>query len=222
MGGKSGGTTVIQPSAPPQPSTAEAINAWVNAMPQVYETQAKYAPLEAQTQLSLLQQYGAPMGQATLAAMNAMYPQTTALQENLAGQATEGMKSTPPQWAQDQYRSGLAANLGTNAGSPIGADYMSRGMLQQQQDWQNYYRDLALSTSGRQPLAQAGNPAYSNYMSNFTPTANMNYMANTYSTYAAATRPLLGQAGQSNTMGNIGGIMGGLGGLAMGAGMMGL
>jgi len=187
-----GSTNIEQPSPPAQPSTADAINAWVQSMPQVYETQMQYAPLQAQQQVELAQQYALPYGQALQTAQEAMYPGTTALQENLAGQALEGMESGVPEWMQQQYLSNLRANLGTNIGSGIGADYTSRGLLQQQHEWQNYYQNLGLSLTGRQPLTQAATPATTDYMSTYSPASNMNYMASTYSPYASAYSSMYG------------------------------
>ncbi len=177
-------STSIEASQPTAPTTGQSVKDWANALPQIYETQMKYAPLQAQQQVNLAQQYAAPMGQAMQAAQSAMYPKTTALQENLAGVATEGMSSQVPDWMQQAYRSNVNAQLGTNANSPIGADYMSRGLLQQQQDWQRYYQNLGLSVTGRQPLTQAGTPQTSDYMSGFTPGSVMANNASIYGTQA--------------------------------------
>lgn len=177
-------STSIEASQPTAPTTGQSVKDWANALPQIYETQMKYAPLQAQQQVNLAQQYAAPMGQAMQAAQSAMYPKTTALQENLAGVATEGMSSQVPDWMQQAYRSNVNAQLGTNANSPIGADYMSRGLLQQQQDWQRYYQNLGLSVTGRQPLTQAGTPQTSDYMSGFTPGSVMANNASIYETQA--------------------------------------
>ena len=119
-------------------------------------------------------------------ANQAMYPETAQLQEQLAGQASEGMNAQMPNWMQEQYQSNMNANLGNNVGSGIGADYMSRGMMQQQQDYQNYYRNLGLSVAGRQPLAMPNTPQTANYSQQFTPNANMGFMSQNYATNAAA------------------------------------
>jgi hypothetical protein len=195
------GTSIEQPTPTSQPSTAEAVNAWVQSMPQVYQTQMQYAPLQAQQQVELAQQYAQPLGEAYKTAQAAMYPETSKLQEQLATQASEGMQSNVPDWMRQEYLSNLNANLGSNAGSGIGADYASRGLLQQKQDWQSYYRDLGLSVAGRQPLTQATTPTTSDYMSNFSPNSNMNYMANTYGTYSNAYANMYGtNANYQNNM----------------------
>ena len=214
--GKGGSTTTVyQPTPPPQPSTADAISAWVSSMPQVFAQQLQFAPQEAQQQLELLQQYGQPMGAAMRDAQAALYPETAALQEQLAGQATAGIEGGVPEAQVDKYRSDIAAGLGTNVGSGIGADYMSRGLLEQQQNYQNYYRNLGLSLSQRQPLAQPQMPQATNYMSGFTPQSTMNFMASNYGNFAQASRPMMMQQGadpwQQMLGRGIGGLMGGIG-----------
>ena len=148
----------------------------------------------------MAKQYAAPIGEAFRNAQAPMYPETSDLQEQLAGQAAEGMTGQAPEWAQEQYRSDLNAQLGSNVGAPISADYRSRAMMQQTQDWQNYYRNLGLSVAQRQPLAQPQSPQYSNYMSNFTPQSNMGFMSSTYAPFVAGSRPMMyqNQAGMPN------------------------
>lgn len=177
-------STSIEASQPTAPTTGQSVQDWANALPQIYQTQMEYAPKQAAQQVQLAQQYAGDYGQAMQAAQSGMYPKTTALQENLAGVATEGISSQVPDWMQQAYRSNMNAQLGTNVNSPIGADYMSRGLLQQQQDWQRYYQNLGLSVTGRQPLTQAGTPQTSDYMSGFTPNSVMQSNNQNYGTAA--------------------------------------
>jgi hypothetical protein len=188
-----GETQITYPSAPAQPSTADAVKAWVESMPQVFAEQQRQAPLEAQQQLSMLQDYGVPIGLATQNIDKALNPITSSLQENMASQASTGMNATTmPDWMKRQYTSDINANLGTNAGSPIGAEYVSRGMQNQLFNQQKYYRDLGLSLAGRQPLTTAAQstPTTTNYASTFTPGSVMGSMAQNYGTYAQASRPI--------------------------------
>ena len=168
-------TTTTTPGA--SASSADAVKAWVASMPQVYETQMKYAPQEAAQQVQLAQQYALPLGQAYRTAQESMYPGTTGLQESLAGIAQQGSTATSmPEWMKQQYRSEFNANLGTNAGSPIGAEYVSRKMQEQLFNQQKYYQNLGLSVTGRQPLTQATSPATTNYASTFTPSNLMSFL----------------------------------------------
>jgi hypothetical protein len=97
-----------------------------------------------------------------------------------------------PDWMRNQYISDYNAQLGTNAGSPIGAEYVSRKMQQQLFDQQKYYRDLGLSLAGRQPLVsnQQGVPQTTNYAATYTPGSVMNYVQQGYGSYTQAARPI--------------------------------
>ena len=217
-------STSIEASQPTAPTTGQSVQDWANALPQIYQTQMQYAPLQAQQQVELAQKYAGPLGQAMQAAQSGMYPKTTALQENLAGVATEGMSSQVPDWMQQAYRSNMSAQLGNNVNAPIGADYMSRGLLQQQQDWQRYYQNLGLSVTGRQPLTQAGTPQTSDYMSGFTPGSVMQSNNQNYGTAAGIYGNQLSYNSNANgqmmnmigagigAAGTMGGSMFGLGG----------
>ena len=216
-----GSTSIEQPTPPAAPTTQEGIDAWVKSMPQVYETQMKYAPMQAQQQVELAQQYAQPMGQAMLAAQRAMYPEEYKISDLASQQALEGMQGQLPDWQKQQYQSDIRANLGTSAGSPMGADYMSRGMMQQQQDYQNYYRNLGLSIAGKQPIAGAQQPQTTDYMSGYTPQGVMGSMQQGYGNYVGAYSSMYGanaQAAQNNpwasALGGIGGSM--LGGMTGG------
>ncbi len=186
-----GETVVNNPSPAAQPSTADAINSWVQNMPAVFAEQQRQAPLEAQQQVQLAQQYAQPLAQAYKTAQEALYPGTSAIQETSANRALQGMTATQmPDWMRQQYQSDYNANLGTNAGSPIGAEYVSRNMQNQLFNQQKYYQDLGLSLAGRQPLSQPQTPQTNNYASTFTPQSVMNYTQQGYGTYAGSARPL--------------------------------
>ena len=213
-----------QPDPPQQPSTAEGIKAWADTMPQVYETQMKYAPLEAAQQVQLAQQYAQPYGEAMLTAQKAMYPEEYALREELMAQGRAGMESGVPDWQKQQYQSDLNANMGTNVGSGIGADYMSRGLLQQNQDWKNYYRNLSMSLSGSQPVYQATQPSTSNFMSSYSPSSVLNSQLQGYGTAMSGYNARLGNqgGGWGSALGSIGGGAAGGIGAGMGASMLGM
>jgi len=200
-----GSTKIQQPTPPTPPSAQDEVNAWISALPQVYQTQ---------------QQYMLPLAESQQAAQEALYPQTSALQENLAGQAAQGMQSGVPSWMTDQYKSDMNAQLGANAGSPIGADYMSRGLMQQQQNWKQYYQNMGLSLAGRQPLAQPN----LDYTSGFTPNSVMAGMNQNYGSYGNLYGNMYGAnaqvAGQNPFLSAIGGVTGNVLGGAAGAGKL--
>jgi hypothetical protein len=198
-----GGTSIEQPQ---QPSVQSSISDYVQNYPALFSLQQQYAPQEAAQQVALAQQYAAPLGEAYRTAQEQIYPNETALSNELTAQAREGMSSTVPEWQKAQYQSDLNANLGSNVGSGIGADYMSRGMQQQQQDWQRYYQNMGLSIAGRQPIATASTPTTTNVLQGYTPQGVMNYNASNYGTAANIYGT---QSQQSNPWMSMAGTLGG-------------
>jgi len=171
----------VQPVAP----TAEQNAANYNTMLEnQYQQQLKYAPLEAQQQFDLASQYALPYAQLQKDFQNELYPETAALQEQLAAIASERATGVLPENIQRQYQDQFRANLGTNVGSPIGADYVSRGMLGQQEDYNRYYQNLGMSLAGRQPLTQAQQPSFTNQMGQINPGQVMGFNQGIYGTQA--------------------------------------
>lgn len=158
-----GGTTTINAPAPQAPSASDEVNSWVNALPQVYQAQAQYMPQMAQEQQQIQQQ---------------LYPQVSQLNENLATIANQNMSGNVPSWMKQQYQSNMNSQLGSNAAAPIGADYMSRGLMNQNQQWQQYYQGLGSSVAAGMPMVQ---PSL-NYMQGFSPNSVMQGMNQNYST----------------------------------------
>lgn len=195
MSGSSGGTTtqVIQPVAPPAPSTADAIKQYVESLPALFAAQQQYAPQEAAQQLQLLQQYGVPMAQAYQQAQDVLYPGTSGLQEQLAQQAAAGMTAQVPDSMRTQYQSDMNAQLGTNVNSGAGADYVSRNLINQQQQYNQYYQNLGLSLAGRQPLVNPQQPNYTNQLGNYQPGQGLQYTSGNYGTFAQAGKPMVTQ-----------------------------
>ena len=181
-----GDTHITQPQdVPAQPETAEGIQAWVAAQPTVFAEQQRQNPLEAAQQLALLQQYGLPAAQAMQGIDSALYPNTSKLQESLAGQALAGSTATKmPDWMRENYLNEYNSQLGSNAGSGIGADYVSRGMQNQLFGQQQVYQNMGLSLANRQPLTQGQQPQTTNYMSQFTPSTVLGQQAQNYGSYA--------------------------------------
>ncbi len=197
-----GGNNYEAPAAPPPaPTTQEGIDAWVKAMPTVFAEQQRQAPLEAQQQLDLLQKYGLPLSQTAQGINQALYPKTAGIQENLSGIATQGSNATQmPDWMRSQYQSDFNAQLGTNAGSPMGADYVSRGMQNQLFQQQQYYQNMGLSLAGRQPLTAPQSPQYTNYASTFTPGSVMGQQQGAYNSYMPYWQNYSNQMGIINNM----------------------
>jgi hypothetical protein len=180
----SGGGSIPEPPKPP--TVGESMADYVAHYPALFALQQKYAPQEAEMMMGLAQQYAEPYGQAMLSAQKAMYPEEYDMRSSLMEQAKEYQQDPIPDWMADQWRDEFRANLGTSAGSPVGAEYMSRGMQQMGEERRRYGQNMGLTLSGGQPIMQAQAPATTNQLSGFGPTNVMGYNANTYGTYAGA------------------------------------
>jgi hypothetical protein len=217
-----GSTKIETPSVPTAPSVGSNIAEWVKYAPQIFALQQQYAPQEAAQQVELAQKYAGQLGEAYKSAQEAMYPEEAALNKQLTKMTSEGLSSDVPDWMQQEYLSNLRANMGTNVGSPISADYTSRGLLQQKKDWQDYYTNLGLAITNRQPVYSAQSPSYSNYMSSWNPSTVMSYNSSTYSPYVSAWQnqyntnaQLASQPGILSSLGNVGGnLLGTFSGMA--------
>ena len=115
-----GGYTAPAPPAPP--TATESLREYIELQPEAFAAAREYDPQYAQLYKGIAEE---------------LYPTTTGLQEQLAGQAQVGMESEVPDWMRAEYLSGIRAQLGEQAKGGIGADVISRGLMQQKQDWQN-------------------------------------------------------------------------------------
>lgn len=217
MGGSSGGTQVIQPQTPQAPTAGQSAEEYAKALPSIYEAQLKYQPMFNQLELQQYQQLAPEYAAAYDQVNKQLYPYTSGLQEQLAKQAGEGMQAGVPDWMRQQYQSDLNAQLGTNVNAPIGGDYVSRGLLDQAQQYKNYYQNLALSVAGRQPLSQPfAQQSQFNVANQFQTAYGQDLQG--YGAYTAANRPMLGQAGTPNwipALSAVGNVAGAIGGAAM-------
>ena len=147
-----------------------------------------------------------------------MYPETAKIQETIAKTALERSQNPEiPESVQKEYVSNLRANLGSNIGSPIAADYTSRGLANMEEDWKRYYTELAANMAGRLPLVQP--PTYGQQYGGMTPGGVMSTQMQGYGSWVMASRPFaynLPTKGQSPMWGlaskAIGGLFGGGGG----------
>lgn len=215
MGGGSK-TQVIQPTVAAQPSTADAINAYIEGLPKMFQAQLEYAPKEAQQQLDLITQYAGPIGLALKQAQEQLYPTQTGLTEALAKQATAQMENPAPSEAEIRYiNSALNAGLGTNVSSGVGKVFKAKSLMDVYNQRKQEAQNLAAVTAGLGNVANAQQPQYTNQMAQYNPGQTMNFMSNNYGAYTSASRPMVMGGSGSNTGSMIGGIAGGVGGVAM-------
>lgn len=193
-------------SIPAAPTYGQQLQEYIANLPQLLAAEQQYNPQFAQLYFDLASQYFPKYTQLNYDTQKGLYPQTTALQENLATQANEGMNAGLPGWARDMYLDQFRAELGTNAGSPIGADYASRGLMQQTKNWQDYYRNLGLAVTNRLPLTQTAQPQFASSTGAVGGFGNMlNYNQGTYGNYVQGLiggLPYAGGGGSTNPFGS--------------------
>jgi len=218
MGGSGGGQA--QPQAPPTPQAGTSITEFIENQPRLFELQQEQAPQEAQLQLELLQEFGPQLGAAARDAQRAVNPETSAIQEELAGTARARMRGEGISQAErDQFLSDFSGQLGTNAGSPIGAFDTSRNLMLMNQQRQREGENLGLSLAGRQPLAQPAAPTTNNISGSLSPgdilgfnSSNFGSQANIFGSQAGMYNGdvAAATARRGQTMSMIGSIGGGL------------
>lgn len=204
MGGNNDEQQFSGPSQiPGPPSFGSMISEYLANLPQLLAAQQQYDPQFAQLQFDLAKQFFPQYTRLNYETQRELYPETTAIQENLAAKANQGINGQLPPWARDMYLDQFRAELGTNAGSPIGADYTSRGLMQQTKNWQDYYDNLGLAVTNRLPLTQTAQPQFGSSTSGLGNL--MNYNQGTYGNYISGLVGGLPYQGGSNYGGNFGG-----------------
>ena len=199
MGGSGGGTTVYTPAAQPAPTASQSAAEYASALPTILKAQLDLQQQFDQAQYDSAATLG-PKYAALLDQINRQTnPNTANLQETLAGQALQGATATQiPDYMRKQYQDTVNAQLGTNANAPIGADYVSRGLINQAEGYRQYYQNLGLSLAGRQPLAGSAGVPQSNFDVAGNTNANYGNVLAGYNAYNNATRPITTQKGQPN------------------------
>lgn len=198
--------------APPQIAPYDPgkdYEAYIKYGPQVATTQIGVAPRFAQSELDLLRQYGGDITEQMQRIEAQTYPYTASLQEGLGKLASERSSGGLTPELRNQYLEQLRSELGPNVGSPIGADYVGRGMVSLGEEFNRYYQNLGLSLTGRLPLAtpQAPRPMYS--PQGLTPDQGLQSGAQGYGSYVNAIASMYGaQAAASNRGGGGGGALG--------------
>jgi len=132
------------PEAPKVPTYQEQISSYIDSVPQL-----------AEAQLKAIQQYGGQTALAQQQAYASVSPNQAALPEELAGIARQGMTGDLPPELQEQYLSNIRANLGSNAGSQIGATALAREMYNVGESRRNNYMNIAAQLAGRTPTFEA-------------------------------------------------------------------
>jgi hypothetical protein len=155
---------------------------YVNSYPQLAELQMKYDPMLAANAKATNEQ---------------LYPETAGLQEQIAGQAKTALSQGVPDWYQANVADTLKSQMGRNlVYNPQAQEQYGVATQQANMEYGNYWRNLALSAAGRQPLATGNNQIANSY----TPQNALAFNSSNYGTQAGMYNA--GVQGSANVYGN--------------------
>lgn len=160
------------PAAPPSASetSAQAIQAQIDALPKILAAQQQYGPGFSQTQLDQLNQFGPQFAQSALGLEQQFAPQYKAISDTLnpeIGAAQKTLTDFLGQTDQQEYdslapgvlqdvRAGQSAR-GIGAISPLGSVDESVQLQRLKQSLKDRRLNIALSTAGRTPISGMAN-----------------------------------------------------------------
>jgi hypothetical protein len=192
------------------PTYSETSAQRIASIPQEYEAKQKYDPLYNQLDWEQLQKYTPLVNDLMAAEQQRLSPNQYALNEDLAQQALTGSKADLPalmkQSALDTFRS----EIGSNVGSPIGAEYTSRNLAQLGEQYRNNYQNMGLSLLNKFPTqAQSATPQGNQGLSAQNLNSSYGTQMQGYGAYQSALANSYYQPAPSSSRFNIGGLVGG-------------
>lgn len=235
-----GGDNVVQPAAPaPAPSvsetSAEAIQAQIDALPKILAAQQQYGGQFSEEQLQSLQKYGPQFAQAALELQKTYAPQFAEVERSLspelagAQQTLANFLSSTDQAEYDALAPGLLQDVragqsqrGLGAISPLGSIDESVQLQRLKQSLKDRRLNVALSTAGRVPISSfptvQGQTGTGQLVQNVNPESIFGYQqglnnfnASVFGTQAGMYNNQV--ANQSDVFGTIlGSVAGGVGG----------
>lgn len=241
-----GGKQEAPPQAPQAPSagetSAQAIQAQIDALPKILEAQKQYGGQFSEEQLKSLTEYGPQFAEAALKLQKDYGPQFAEVERSLSPElagAQDTLKNFFAQTDQQEYESlrpGLIEDVrsaqsqrGLGAISPLGAIDESVQLQRLKQSLKDRRINVALSTAGRVPISGVpqvqGQTGTGQLVQNVNPDSIFNYQQGLNNFNASIFGTQSGmyanqQANKGNIFGSLlGGIAGaGIGSLAGGAG----
>lgn len=234
-----GGSSPAAPTPPPAPSTtetsAQAIQAQIDALPKMLAAQQQYGGQFSQQQLDSLNQYGPQFAQSALDLQKQFGPQFADVERNLSPELA-GAQSTLAGYLNgndqqeynslspgilDQVRAGQSAR-GLGAISPLGSIDESVQLAQLKQSLKDRRLNVALSTAGRVPIGGVpqiqGQTGTGQLVQNVSPESIFGYQQglNNFNSSIFNTQGSMYNSQQANSSSPFGAILGGLAGSATG------
>jgi len=154
------------PPQNPTETSAQAIQAQINALPEILRAQQQYGSQFSQLQLDELQKFGPQFAQAALNLQKEFGPQFAEIERSLSPElagAQDTLKKFLQSTDEDEYNSlkpGLLEDVraaqslrGLGAVSPLGAIDESVQLQRLKQSLKDRRLNIALSTAGRVPIS---------------------------------------------------------------------
>jgi hypothetical protein len=182
--------TASTPATPQAPSLSSQIQDYINSLPSILQAQQQYGPAFEQQNLATQKTFAPQYKQL----QDSLYPELAGLRDQLFSQATVGAQNGGlPEYMRNQYLDQFRAEVGANNGSGVGADYISRKMLNQAEAYKQYNQNMGMSLIGAQPLYQAGQAGQSfNANAGYNAGSALNYGASTYGNYVGSYANMYG------------------------------
>ena len=234
-----GGDEPQQPAPAPAPSvqetSAQAIQAQIDALPKILAAQQQYGGQFSEEQLKSLQQYGPQFAEAALQLQRTYGPQFAEVERSLSPELA-GAQSTLSAYLSgndeqeynalapgllDQVRAGQSQR-GLGAISPLGSIDESVQLQQLKQSLKDRRLNVALSTAGRVPIGQMpnvqGTTGTGQLVSNVNPDSIFGYQQglNNFNASIFSSQSSMYNSNQANSSNPFGSILGGLTGAATG------
>jgi len=174
---------IQQPTPPPAPTVADTTKAYVDSLPAMYQAQLDWNPKLTEQEFQLTSDYASKYK----GLQDSLYPELAALDKQLTSQATAGSATSalsPEQ--RNMYLDTFRAQAGDQATAGIGADYVSRGLVGMGMAQQQYYQNIGLTLTGRQPLYQAQNAPTANVGAGYNYNTVSQAMQQGYGNYSSA------------------------------------
>jgi len=213
-------------SPAPAPTVGQSAKEYYETIPLQYEMQEKYGQQFNELDFQALQKYGPLINDLMASEQQRLAPNQYALNEDLAQQALEGSKADLPSLMKQSALDTFRSEIGSNVGSPIGAEYTSRNLAQLGEQYRNNYQNMGLSLLNKFPTtpstpnlsnsnlsSQNLNSTYGNNIGAYG--AYNSAMANSFYQPAPSYSPwgnLMGSIGQGLGMGFGSGIGSSIGG----------
>lgn len=235
-----GSTKIESPSPPPAPpsaneTSAQAIQAQIDALPKILAAQQQYGPQFSGLELSQLQQYGPQFAQTALDLQREYGPQFADVERSLSPELA-GAQSTLANFLSqtddkeyESLRPGLIEDVragqsqrGLGAISPLGSIDESVQLQRLRQSLKDRRLNIALSTAGRVPISSMptvqGQTGTGQLVNNVNPDSIFGYQQglNNFNASIFGTQANIYGNRLQNSGSPMGAILGGLAGSVVG------